>query len=89
MCAAVATKGDITIKHVIPKHMESISAKLLEMGAQIEESDDAIRVVATKRLQPTNIKTLPYPGFPTGYAVPDRSGVGPGTGNKYYHRKYF
>lgn len=65
MCAAVATKGDITIKHVIPKHMESISAKLLEMGAQIEESDDAIRVVATKRLQPTNIKTLPYPGFPT------------------------
>lgn len=65
MCAAVATKGDITIKHVIPKHLESISAKLLEMGAQIEESDDAIRVVATKRLHPTNIKTLPYPGFPT------------------------
>ncbi len=65
MCAAVATKGDITVKNVIPKHLESISAKLMEMGAQIEELDDAIRVVATKRPSPTNIKTLPYPGFPT------------------------
>ena len=65
MCAAVATKGDITIKNVIPKHLESITSKLLEMGAQIEESDDAVRVVATRRCHPTNIKTLPYPGFPT------------------------
>ena len=65
MCAAVATQGDVTVKHVIPKHLESISAKLLEMGAEIEELDDAVRVVASKRLQPTNIKTLPYPGFPT------------------------
>ena len=65
MCAALATKGDVTIKNVIPKHLESISAKLIEMGAQIEESDDAVRVVATKRCFPTNIKTLPYPGFPT------------------------
>ena len=65
MCAAVATQGDITVKHVIPKHLESISAKLMEMGAEIEELDDAVRVVASKRLQPTNIKTLPYPGFPT------------------------
>lgn len=65
MCAAVATKGDITVKNVIPKHLESITAKLLEMGAQIEEFDDAVRVVASKRCHPTNIKTLPYPGFPT------------------------
>ena len=65
MCAAVATQGDVTVKHVIPKHLESISAKLIEMGAEIEELDDAVRVVAAKRLQPTNIKTLPYPGFPT------------------------
>ena len=65
MCAAVATQGDITVKHVIPKHLESISAKLMEMGAEIEELDDAVRVVASKRLQPKNIKTLPYPGFPT------------------------
>lgn len=65
MVAAAATKGDITIKNVIPKHLESISAKLVEMGCQIHESDDAVRVVATKRLQNTHVKTLPYPGFPT------------------------
>ena len=55
----------MTIKHVIPKHLESISAKLIEMGAEIEELDDAVRVVATKRLSPTTVKTMPYPGFPT------------------------
>ncbi len=65
MCAAIATRGDVTIKHVIPKHLESISAKLLEMGAEIEESCDSIRVVATKRLASTSVKTMPYPGFPT------------------------
>lgn len=65
MVAAAATKGDITIKNVIPKHLESIAAKLLEMGCEIEESDDAIRVVATKTLSHTQLKTLPYPGFPT------------------------
>jgi UDP-N-acetylglucosamine 1-carboxyvinyltransferase len=65
MMAAAATKGDITIKNVIPKHLESISAKLVEMGCQIQESDDAVRVVATRRLQNTHVKTLPYPGFPT------------------------
>ena len=65
MTAAVATKGDITIKNVIPKHLEAISAKLAEIGAQVDEFDDAVRVSATKRLESTNIKTLPYPGFPT------------------------
>lgn len=65
MFAAAATRGDVTIKNVIPKHLESLSAKLLEIGCQIEESDDAVRVVATKRLGRTNVKTLPYPGFPT------------------------
>lgn len=65
MMAAAATKGDITVKNVIPKHLESISAKLIEMGCQIHESDDAVRVVATKRLQNTHVKTLPYPGYPT------------------------
>ncbi|MCR5557200.1 MAG: UDP-N-acetylglucosamine 1-carboxyvinyltransferase [Butyrivibrio sp.] len=65
MMAAAATKGDVTIKNVIPKHLEAISAKLVEMGCQIHESDDAVRVVATRRLQNTHIKTLPYPGFPT------------------------
>ena len=65
MFAAAATKGDVTIKNVIPKHLESLTAKLLEIGCQVEESDDMVRVVATKRLGRTNVKTLPYPGFPT------------------------
>lgn len=65
MTAAAITKGDITIKNVIPKHLEAITAKLTEIGAEVIEMDDAVRVIATKRLDHTNIKTLPYPGFPT------------------------
>ena len=65
MVAAAATKGDILVRNIIPKHMQAISAKLKEIGAQVEEYDDAIRVSAAQRLRHTNIKTLPYPGFPT------------------------
>ncbi len=65
MFAAAVTKGDVTVKNVIPKHLESISAKLLEIGCEVEESDDAVRVVASKQLTHTHVKTLPYPGFPT------------------------
>ena len=66
MCMAAATKGDVVIKNVIPKHLEAISAKLIEIGATVEEYDDAVRVVGSdKRLGSTHIKTLPYPGFPT------------------------
>ena len=65
MFAAAVTKGDVTVKNVIPKHLESISAKLLEIGCEVEESDDAVRVVAAKPLTHTHVKTLPYPGFPT------------------------
>lgn len=66
MCMAAATQGDVVIKNVIPKHLEAISAKLVEMGACVEEYDDAVRVYTKKdRLGPTHIKTLPYPGFPT------------------------
>ncbi|MBR6095025.1 MAG: UDP-N-acetylglucosamine 1-carboxyvinyltransferase [Lachnospiraceae bacterium] len=65
LMAAAATRGDITVKNVIPKHLECIYAKLSEIGCQVEESDDAVRVVATKRLGNTQVKTLPYPGFPT------------------------
>lgn len=65
MFAAAITKGDIMIKNIIPKHLESISAKLIEIGCQIEEFDDCMRIVATKRLANTHVKTLPYPGFPT------------------------
>jgi len=65
MFAAAITKGDVLVKNVIPKHLESITAKLLEIGCEIEESDDAVRVVAAKPLRHTHVKTLPYPGFPT------------------------
>jgi len=65
MFAAAVTKGDVIVKNVIPKHLESITAKLIEMGCEVEEFDDSVRVVATGRLKRTNIKTLPYPGFPT------------------------
>ena len=53
------------MKNVIPKHLEATTAKLVEIGCQVEEFDDAVRVVATKRLNNTNVKTLPYPGYPT------------------------
>lgn len=66
MTLAAATGGDITVRNVIPKHLEAISAKLAEMGCTIHEYDDAVRVDARdRRLTCTQIKTLPYPGFPT------------------------
>ena len=65
MVAAAATGGDVTVRNVIPKHLESISAKLEEMGVEVEEYDDAVRVRRTKPLNKCNIKTMPHPGFPT------------------------
>ncbi len=65
MCAAAVTKGNILVKNVIPKHLEAITAKLYEIGCSVEEYDDAVRVIGNGRLSNTQIKTLPYPGFPT------------------------
>lgn len=65
MFAAAATKGDVMVKNVIPKHLEATTAKLLEIGCEVEEFDSAVRVVASKRLTSANVKTLPYPGYPT------------------------
>lgn len=65
MVAAAATHGDVLIRNVIPKHLEAISVKLVEIGATVEEFDDAVRVTSNNRLSHTQIKTLPYPGFPT------------------------
>ena len=65
MIAAAATGGDVTIKNCIPKHLDSISAKLIEMGITVEEFGDAVRVKCDKRPKKVNIKTMPYPGFPT------------------------
>lgn len=65
MVATAATKGNVLIKNVIPKHLEAITSKLNEIGAHVIEYDDSVRVMSDKRLKSTNIKTLPYPGFPT------------------------
>ncbi len=70
MIAAAATKGDVTIRNIIPKHLESLSAKLIEMGAKVEEDGDWIRVIGTEKILKANIKTLPYPGFPTDLHPP-------------------
>ena len=65
MFAAAASKGNVLIKNVIPKHLEAFTAKLMEIGAEVEEFDDAIRVKASGRLGNTHVKTLVYPGFLT------------------------
>ena len=68
MVAAAATKGNVLIKNVIPKHLEAITSKLNEIGAHVIEYDDSVRVMSDKRLKSTNIKTLPYPGFRTSHS---------------------
>lgn len=74
MIAAAATRGDVVIKNVIPTHMEAVSAKLMESGARVYDGDDGrdfyIRIVQDDRPRPVNVKTLPYPGFPTDLQQP-------------------
>lgn len=70
MIAAAATGGDVLIKNIIPKHLEAVTAKLAEMNVNIEEYDDAVRVWRNGKLVKANIKTLPYPGFPTDLQPP-------------------
>ncbi|MBQ9814270.1 MAG: UDP-N-acetylglucosamine 1-carboxyvinyltransferase [Lachnospiraceae bacterium] len=65
MFAAAVTGGDVTVKKVIPKHLESITSKLVDIGCEVMEYDDSVRVVARGPLRATQVKTLPYPGFPT------------------------
>ena len=70
MIAAAATRGDVLIKNIIPKHMESLTAKLQEMRVKVDSYDDSIRVSCREKIQKVNIKTLPYPGFPTDLQPP-------------------
>ncbi|MBR6801449.1 MAG: UDP-N-acetylglucosamine 1-carboxyvinyltransferase [Eubacteriaceae bacterium] len=70
MVAAAATNGDVTIRNIIPEHLDSISAKLREMGAEVIEDYDSLRVIGHTPLLPTKLKTLPYPGFPTDLQQP-------------------
>lgn len=70
MIAAAATSGDVTVRNIIPKHMESVSAKLQEMNINVYTGEDWIRVSSGKNILKANIKTLPYPGFPTDLHPP-------------------
>lgn len=70
MIAAAATRGDVIIDNVIPKHLESVSAKLREIGATVKESDDAVRVIGADRYQAVDLRTQVYPGFPTDLQQP-------------------
>jgi UDP-N-acetylglucosamine 1-carboxyvinyltransferase len=65
MVAGAATRGDVVVKNIIPKHVESLTAKLIEMNVKVIEGEDWIRVQGTDTISKVNIKTLPYPGFPT------------------------
>ena len=82
MMAAAITHGDVTVRRIIPQHMDAISAKLIEMGCEVVEEADAIRVVGKHILNACSVKTLPYPGFPTdmqpqmGVALSIAKGVG-------------
>jgi len=65
MFAAAATRGDVTVLNVIPKHLDATISKLVDIGCEVEEFDDAVRVISAKKLRRTHVKTLPYPGYPT------------------------
>ena len=65
MAAAVATGGDITVNNITPKHLESITSLLLRAGAEVEEFEESLRIWRTGEVRPTNVKTMPHPGFPT------------------------
>lgn len=67
---AAATHGDVRVENVIPKHLESVTAKLREAGVVVEENGDWVRIVSPERLRAVNVKTLPYPGFPTDLQQP-------------------
>ena len=71
MIAAAMAGGDVTVRNIIPKHMDLLTAKLAEMGVEIEKNDDSIRVISSGQLEGANIKTMSYPGFPYGFTAAD------------------
>lgn len=70
MIAAAGTRGDVVVRNVIPTHLEALSAKLIEMGVVVESGDDYVRVANDRRLRGVNVRTFPYPGFPTDLQQP-------------------
>ena len=89
MLAAAATKGDVTVKNVIPKHLEAISAKLLEIGCEVEEFDDAVRVVSSKTTASHTGYDAPVSGIPDRYAATDRGCVRYFGGYEHSYGEYF
>ena len=89
MFGAAVTGGNVLVKNVIPKHLESITSKILEMGCVVEEYDDSLRVIAGEMIVNTHVKTLPYPGFPTDMQPQIVIALALGKGNKYCYRKHF
>ena len=89
MIAAAATRGDVMIRGAIPTHMESLTAKLLEMGVHVNEADDRIRVRADGKLRPINIKTQVYPGFPTDLQQPMTAMLASVPGSSYVTETIF
>ena len=89
MFAAAATKGDVTVKNVIPKHLESISAKLIEIGCEIEESDDAVRVVSSQATDPYTCQDTCLSGLPDRYAATDCCDAGTFRRNQHCNGKHF
>lgn len=93
MIAAAATRGDVIINNVIPTHLEAISAKLMECGVAVTDGDDGrdffIRVSADKRPRAVNIKTLPYPGFPTDLQQPMMALLATAEGNSFIMENIF
>ena len=82
MAAVAAAGGELLVKNVIPKHLDCISAKLVEMGVDVEEQDDAVLVRRSGPITRTNVKTMPYPGFPTDMQPQMRRGPVPGPGDQ-------
>ena len=86
MAAVAAAGGEVLIKNVIPKHLDCITAKLVEMGVDVEEQDDAVLVRRDGPSSRVNVKTVPYPRLPHRHAAPDRRGALPGPGDQRAHR---
>ena len=84
MCAAIASKGDIEIKNCITKHLESITAKIEELGGNVDANGDHLRVWYTKRPSKVNIKTLPYPRFSYRFTATNWCSFSYSSGNKYH-----
>ena len=86
MAAVAATGGQLLMKNIIPKHMDCITAKLMEMGVAVEEDDDTLLVRRSGPLQKANVKTLPYPGFPTDMQPQIAAVLCSGPGHQHCHR---